>query len=464
LLLFDALRLEQPVCLAFYGARGKQSAIFQLGRELLEQRPADQSGKQAVEAVLITAAADQTSNRISLADIHIQLDDKTLSDEILTGEMEGLVLITGPLSKDGSTTAGLSPDAILKIHETATKLGVSLLIDTDSSTGSPMKAADSIEPDIPVWTDVALAIGGISAIGKPLSAEWVANPDRFGEVVGLSQGEMITSEHFAAFLCHPAGGLNGVPVGMRRIALIDQVDSPYSFEVAQELARSCLSSYQSVVLVNFDQCSQKYKQQSPVAAIYEPVAAIILAAGLSRRMKQPKLALPWGDTTVIGQIVQQILESGIKEILVVSGGAHQEIIEALVGKPVRIIFNPDFAASEMLDSIKLGLRNVSHFAQAALIVLGDQPQLQVRTIKYLTNAYAIHRPSLVVPSFKNHRGHPWLVDRRLWPSILAVEPLNTLRSFLNENRSEICYIDSPDDTILRDLDTPADYEREQKLF
>ena len=84
-------------------------------------------------------------------------------------------------------------------------------------------------------------------------------------------------------------------------------------------------------------------------------AAIVLAAGLSRRMGRFKLTLPWGDRTVIGQVVATLEAAGIEEIVVVAGHRGDEVTEALAGTTARIVFNPDYASGEMLSSIRTGL-------------------------------------------------------------------------------------------------------------
>ena len=73
------------------------------------------------------------------------------------------------------------------------------------------------------------------------------------------------------------------------------------------------------------------------------VGAVVLAAGRSRRMGRPKMILPWGETTVIGQVVNVLLAAGVDDLLVVTGGAREDVESALVDMPVRTIFNPDFA-------------------------------------------------------------------------------------------------------------------------
>jgi len=204
--------------------------------------------------------------------------------------------------------------------------------------------------------------------------------------------------------------------------------------------------------------------------MFEAISTIVLAAGESRRMGQPKLLLPWGDMTVLGQVVATFaaagaLDSLVKaggEIVVVTGGAHQQV-EALVAGlpqdyPIRTVYNPGYAEGGMLSSIQVGLRALGPGARAALIGLGDQPQVQAETIRCIFAAYVRTRSPLVVPSFQKRRGHPWLVARPFWPEILALDASTTPRQFLNMHSEQVEYV-AADESILQDLDTPEDYNR-----
>jgi molybdenum cofactor cytidylyltransferase len=186
------------------------------------------------------------------------------------------------------------------------------------------------------------------------------------------------------------------------------------------------------------------------------ITAIILAAGQSKRMGQPKMLLSWGRTTVLGQVIDIFKGAGIEDILVVTGGAR-ELVEALVGTSARIVFNPGFEEGEMLSSIQVGLEEVKPRTGAVLIGLGDQPQVQKRSVKLVMDEYVKNKASLVVPSFQMRRGHPWLVTRAYWDEILSMGPDNTLRNFLNRHSSEIRYVETNDPGILKDLDTPEEY-------
>ncbi len=195
------------------------------------------------------------------------------------------------------------------------------------------------------------------------------------------------------------------------------------------------------------------------------ITAIVLAAGQSRRMGQPKMLLPWGGTTVLGQVASTLAAAELGEIVVVTGGARQAVeaeIARLAAKlPVRGIHNPGYAQEGMISSIQCGLRAMTPGRRAALVALGDQPQTREGAVRRIVAAFAKTGAALVVPSYRMQRGHPWLVSRALWPDLLALSPAQTGRDFLHAHTDQILYLPVEDDSILRDLDTPEDYERQR---
>jgi molybdenum cofactor cytidylyltransferase len=189
------------------------------------------------------------------------------------------------------------------------------------------------------------------------------------------------------------------------------------------------------------------------------IAAIILAAGQSARMGQPKMLLPWGKTTVIEHVVVTFRNAGVEEILVITGGGREEVEEAISNQPVRTAYNAEYARGEMLSSLQHGLAALPQEVEAALIGLGDQPQVKEGTVRLIRQAYEEDESRLVIPSFQMKRGHPWLVARPLWDEILAMKPPQSPRDFLNKHASEIHYVEVETASILTDLDTPEDYRK-----
>jgi molybdenum cofactor cytidylyltransferase len=161
-------------------------------------------------------------------------------------------------------------------------------------------------------------------------------------------------------------------------------------------------------------------------------------------------------------VLATFTSAGVAEIIVVTGGAREQV-DALIDQcqtmyPVRSVFNERYLEDEMLNSLQCGLRAIAdQDVGAVLIGLGDQPQVQERSVRLMLEAYVRTQNPLVVPSHQMRRGHPWLAARSLWVDLLGMSRDKTLRDFLNDHADTIQYvnIDSPD--VLADLDTPDQY-------
>jgi molybdenum cofactor cytidylyltransferase len=134
--------------------------------------------------------------------------------------------------------------------------------------------------------------------------------------------------------------------------------------------------------------------------------------------------------------------------------------------PVRSIHNKDYSQGEMLSSLQCGLRALSSqplfgaksVTAAALVGLGDQPQVQARSVRLVCEAFMETEGPLIVPSFQMRRGHPWLIAQPLWTELLEMRPPRSPRDFLNAHTTDIHYVNMDTPSILTDLDTPEDYE------
>jgi molybdenum cofactor cytidylyltransferase len=193
------------------------------------------------------------------------------------------------------------------------------------------------------------------------------------------------------------------------------------------------------------------------------ISVIIPAAGKSTRMGQPKLVLPFRSTTIIGQIINSISLSGIKDIIIVINPHNIKLKDHLEKLketyPIRVINNLAMDEGNMLTSIQLGLRSVQKQCKAAMIALGDQPQIQPDTIKKIINEFIQNKPMLIAPSYNFHRGHPWLISSPLFNEFLMIEPTSSAREFLKKNSSMIHYVEIDNESILKDIDTPQEYHR-----
>lgn len=189
------------------------------------------------------------------------------------------------------------------------------------------------------------------------------------------------------------------------------------------------------------------------------ITAVILAAGLSKRMGRPKMLLPWGNKKVIQQVVETLVDSGISEIVVVAGALQPEIRDALKDDRVNVVVNPLYGNGEMTSSLQAGLYHLPEGTTEVMVVLGDQPFLKKRTIELLIKASQITLKPIVMPSFENRRGHPWLIKDGFWKEIQNLTIPETLRDFFRLHGNEIEYVLVEDDGITQDMDKPEDYER-----
>jgi len=177
-------------------------------------------------------------------------------------------------------------------------------------------------------------------------------------------------------------------------------------------------------------------------------------------MGQPKMLLPWGETTVIGQVVETLARAGVTEIVVVAGGERAEVEKALQGTPAQVVYNPEYRDGEMLHSFQVGLSNLLvRDISAALVVLGDQPQIEEKVARSVIEGQPADPYRIVVPSYRLRRGHPWLLPRAWWEAAMALKPPKTLRDFLSEHEGMIDYLVVDTPTVLQDLDTPDDYRQ-----
>jgi molybdenum cofactor cytidylyltransferase len=187
------------------------------------------------------------------------------------------------------------------------------------------------------------------------------------------------------------------------------------------------------------------------------ITVIVLAAGLSRRMGKPKMPLPWGSTTVLGIVLRVIGAAGAEDTVVVTGAARDAVKAICHEAGVRTVENPDYESGEMLSSLKAGLQGVHPAAQAALVVLGDQPGIQEPVVRAVLRCHRESGASLVVPSYQRRRGHPWLIGQEWWPEILGMQWPETPRDFLNRHSGAIHYVEADTPSILQDIDTPEEY-------
>lgn len=193
------------------------------------------------------------------------------------------------------------------------------------------------------------------------------------------------------------------------------------------------------------------------------VSAIVLAAGASRRMGRPKQLLAFGQGTMLGGVIESLLLSRVQEVVVVLGHRAEEVRSSIVSSPVRVVINPE-PDRGMFSSVQCGLGAASSDADALLIALGDQPFLRPELIDALIQAFRGHSLRIVAPTWRGRRGHPILLGAVYAPEIMGMGAGSTLRDLVRRHAEDILEVSVRTDDVLRDIDTPEEYEEARRDF
>ena len=198
----------------------------------------------------------------------------------------------------------------------------------------------------------------------------------------------------------------------------------------------------------------------------ETIRALILAAGLSRRMGEFKPLLPLRGRTVVENTVESVLSGGAETAVVVTGHRADEVESVLsrsfVGR-VQCVRNPRFAETDMLASVRIGVSALPPCG-AFFLLPGDMPVVSAGTFAKLLDIWARERPAVVFPTLGGWRKHPPLIDARLIPEILAFDGEDGLRGLWKRYENDILTVPVDDGGVWVDLDTPEDYEKCKKTY
>jgi molybdenum cofactor cytidylyltransferase len=193
------------------------------------------------------------------------------------------------------------------------------------------------------------------------------------------------------------------------------------------------------------------------AGTLSQVAAIVLAAGGSVRMRQPKQLLPIGDRPMVRRVVEAACEAELAQVVVVVGAHADAVQQALANLPVDIVVNEAWAEG-LSTSVRAGLAALRPRIQAALMVLADQPALTSGLLKTLVARYRATGAPIVAPFFRGRRGNPILFDRALFAELLAVEGDQGGRAVVARHQQGMERVEVDDPAVLTDIDTRQDYE------
>jgi len=188
------------------------------------------------------------------------------------------------------------------------------------------------------------------------------------------------------------------------------------------------------------------------------ISAVILAAGRANRLGVPKLLLKLGGVSLLRRALDIVLASEVDDVAVVLGRDAEGLRpECPQGDPrVRVLENPRYWEGQSA-SLKAGISALSPEAEAALIMLADQPLVTPATIDALVDKYRQMGKPVVAPFYRGQRGNPVLFARSLFPELLAIEGDVGGRGVVSRHHEDMARVDFETALPLKDIDTWEDY-------
>jgi molybdenum cofactor cytidylyltransferase len=445
-----ALRLIKTPHVAFAGSGGKTTAISILAKEL--------SGP-----VIITTTTHMGTWQSTIADRHLII--QTGSDlKNIEPNLDGITLVTGNPSVD--RLSGLNETQMDLLYELCEKRNLPLLIECDGSRQLPIKAPAMNEPVIPGFVETVVVVAGLASLGRPLNPSVVHHPDIYSKLSGLQEGDTISIESLEKVLCQKQGGLKNIPAHAKKVLLLNQAETVFLQAQAGTLAGKVGRLYENIIVSEL--------KNNIIHAVFEPTAAIILAAGQSSRYGRTKQLLSYHGIPFIRAIVRCAMNSNLSPIIVVAGADADPVKDAIsdLSDKIIIIHNPDWQEGQS-SSIRAGiktlrdgetmslknqdLRRASKNCGSAIFLLADQPQTSPAILRALVEEHCRTLSAVIAPLVDGRRGNPVIFDRSTFPDLIELNGDIGGRGVFPKYPPE--YIQWYDSTQLDDIDTIEDYER-----
>jgi len=432
--LAQGLKLSGGEAVAFVGAGGKTSAMFALADEL-------------PPPVLLTTTTHLGVWQAQMADRHHVITSPEAFQDSIDVDVK-TVLITGPVEGNERLT-GLGGPTLQAIHEYCTIYDFSLLIEADGARQRPLKAPADYEPVIPAWVDRVVVIAGLGGLGRSLDADTVHRPETFANLADIQLGDDIHVDILVKVLGSTLGGLKGIPEGAARSLFLNQAEGEVRMAQGARIARELCDPYDRVLIGSL----QHPGHDGPIFSVHSRAAGIILAAGGSERLGQPKQLLDWGGKPFVVQVAETALNAGLMPIYVVTGSDHVQVEDALESLPVECVYNPNWAEGQST-SMQAGLDALPQHCDRVMYLLSDQPQISPLLIRQLIERHNVQRTPITAPMVGGRRGNPVLFGRETFKALKQIHGDQGGRSVFS--KFKVDYLTWTDRRDAMDVDQEGD--------
>lgn len=195
--------------------------------------------------------------------------------------------------------------------------------------------------------------------------------------------------------------------------------------------------------------------ESPVPA---GTAAVILAAGASRRLGRPKQLLPYGGGVLLDAVLATARRCGFAQTVLALGGSAEEVLRAVDTSGCEVALNPDYDEG-CSSSIAAAMALLRPDTSAVVLLLGDQPGVRAGNVGPLLRALArTEGPGAAVCRYDDGVGHPLAFSRRLLPELASLHGDKAVWKLLEQRADDVVEVRTPGPVPL-DVDTEEDYRR-----
>jgi len=440
--LSKAIEISRGDVVSIVGAGGKTTTMFRLAHEL---------ASDGWRVVTTTTTMIRREERSEHTILEAQGEKLLRRARSALRKDTHITLVSGFREAEGKLT-GVKPslvDELISLPEVD-----AVIVEADGAKGRSLKAPTAHEPVISSSTTILVPVVGVDALRRRLDDTVAHRPEIVARLADIQPGQVITPEIVSRVIVHPEGGLKDAPPQARVIPLINKV-TVAEMQPARDIAQLLLDEprVQRVILA-------AVADEDPVKEVRGRVAAVVLAAGESRRFGSPKQLLPWKATTLLEHVVDTALASSLGDVIVVLGHLAEKIRDLLRDRPIRLVINHDWDEG-LSTSVSAGLRALPAGYEACLFLLGDQPNITAEMINSILSTYRRTLAPVVAPAYRGRRGNPVLFSRSLFPELLTMEGDQGGREVILRHRDEMETVEVKEEDVFLDIDTVSDYERER---
>ncbi len=445
--LSQALRVKRAEVVSFVGGGGKTTAMFQLAHELAFS-----------SRLLMTTTTHFFTAQITSSPAHVFFDPARQSLNQLIPRLNqaidqhGQVLLIAPSSLNHNKVDGLSPQSI--DYLAASGYFDVVIIEADGSRQLPFKTPAAHEPPIPSSSTLIVPVVGLDILGQLLTEKTVHRANLVSHLSSTDLGQPVTMETVAAVISHLEGGLKNVPCQARIIPLLNKADLLALNHFEQNPLSTKLLACDRIDSVIMGAVKNR---MSPIAEVQSRIAAVILAAGGSRRFGSPKQLTRWGEKTFLEHAVEVMLASSVNSVVVVLGAEVEQSMALLAHQSVQIVINEQWAIGQS-SSLQAGLAALPETVGAVLFLPIDMPGITPQLINAIIQRYRQTLAPVVWPEFEGQRGNPVLFDRTLFPELWQISGDTGGRAVLLAHQQQAERVAVTERAVLLDIDCPMELQ------